>query len=657
MTSSSTSREVVAVDLIAELLDMLAGGAPTDAFETLLDDDGRLDAAAGSAPDVKAAVWRAMRVHVHIQRGRSREAGLAALVDVARELAAPHESMAVLLHAITRRARQLLRVDMAYIMLLDEEQRYSRVQAADGHTSSLSVGLRLPADGIVAAEQANGAPFATHNLLADERIALSPAFEEMARAEDLRAAIAVPLGLGGRSQPRGVLHVASRKVRHFTADERSLVSSLGILAGLYMETTRMRIAAEARAAELESRLSQLSATAEGLHEHHDLQAALMDVLLSDDDLPATVATGAAWLGGNVAVYNADGELRSAAGDPADVGDTTVLAGVPGMTTSEPVIAERGVRVVPLCWRQRHLGALVLRGPDELTDRERGRLRLLARALVVIMRRDPPVANPTGDARDRWLDDVLGDERGAPGRLAERASRLGLDLAEPHLVVVAKPKGDLLCRAKAWAGAYARRLGGLRGSRDDHLVLLLPGGDASTVARDASAAMESELGTPVPVGAAGPLTDAGSIHDGYREAVRCVDAVVALGVAGGAASARDLGFVGALMAGDRDAAGFVAQVIGPVLDYDRERSADLLPTLRAYFDEGGSPTYAAERLHVHTNTVTRRLDRVKDLLGPGWQKPDQALEIQLALQLLRVRELLEHRPVGARPTRAPDGPTR
>ncbi|PSL52252.1 GAF domain-containing protein [Saccharothrix carnea] len=654
MTSLFTSREVAAGDLVTELLDMLAGGAPTDAFEALLDDDSRLGAAAGLLPDVKSVVWRAMRVHVHIQRGRSREAGLSALVDAARELAAPHDSMAALLHAITRRARQLLRVDMAYIALLDEERRDSRVHATDGHTSSLSVGLRLPADGIAAADEASGAPFATHNLLADDRVTLSPAFEEMARAEDLRAMIAVPLGDSSRHH-RGELYVASRKVRHFTADERSLISSLGILAGLYMETTRLRLAAEARAAELEARVAQVDATTEDLHRHHDLQTALLDLLFAEDDLHAATATGARWLGGNVAVYNADGDLRSAAGEPADVDDTTALAAVPGLRTAEPVMVDRGTWVVPLCRGHEHLGTLVLRGPAELTDRERGRLRLLARTVVLITRRDALVAGSAGDARDRWLDEALGDERRAPDRLAERARRIGLNLDKPYLILVAKPKGELLCRATAWAGTYVQRVGGLRGSRDGHLVLLLPGGDATAAAREVSAALESAVGAPVPVGAAGPLTGAASVHDGYRDAVRCVDTVIALGVAGGAASARDLGFVGALMSRNRDAAGFIEQVIGPVIDYDRERSADLLPTLQAYFEEGGSPTYAAARLHVHTNTVTRRLDRVKELLGPGWQKPDQALEIQLALRLLRVRDLLETRPVTTRTTRVPTGP--
>ena len=46
--------------------------------------------------------------------------------------------------------------------------------------------------------------------------------------------------------------------------------------------------------------------------------------------------------------------------------------------------------------------------------------------------------------------------------------------------------------------------------------------------------------------------------------------------------------------------------------------------------------AKDRLHVHVNTVTQRLDRIAKLLGPDWQSPDRALELQLALRLHRLR---------------------
>ncbi|WP_425385437.1 helix-turn-helix domain-containing protein [Streptomyces himastatinicus] len=76
----------------------------------------------------------------------------------------------------------------------------------------------------------------------------------------------------------------------------------------------------------------------------------------------------------------------------------------------------------------------------------------------------------------------------------------------------------------------------------------------------------------------------------------------------------------------------------MVDYDRRRSTHLVATLEAYFTpSGSSPMRAAGHLHVHTNTVSRRLERITELLGPDLQKPANTLEIQLALRLLRARD--------------------
>ncbi|MFB9838583.1 helix-turn-helix domain-containing protein [Actinoallomurus acaciae] len=56
----------------------------------------------------------------------------------------------------------------------------------------------------------------------------------------------------------------------------------------------------------------------------------------------------------------------------------------------------------------------------------------------------------------------------------------------------------------------------------------------------------------------------------------------------------------------------------------------------YFGTGGSLARTAERLHIHTNTVTQRLERIGRLIGADWQQADRALQIQLALHLHRLR---------------------
>jgi DNA-binding PucR family transcriptional regulator len=41
--------------------------------------------------------------------------------------------------------------------------------------------------------------------------------------------------------------------------------------------------------------------------------------------------------------------------------------------------------------------------------------------------------------------------------------------------------------------------------------------------------------------------------------------------------------------------------------------------------------------VHVNTVSQRLERISSLLGSDWQRPGQALELQLALRLRHLRD--------------------
>jgi hypothetical protein len=61
---------------------------------------------------------------------------------------------------------------------------------------------------------------------------------------------------------------------------------------------------------------------------------------------------------------------------------------------------------------------------------------------------------------------------------------------------------------------------------------------------------------------------------------------------------------------------------------RER---LIQTLRAWLDAHGEVRPAAERLHVHTQTVRYRLDQLSELFGEALSEPARRLELELALR--------------------------
>jgi DNA-binding PucR family transcriptional regulator len=125
---------------------------------------------------------------------------------------------------------------------------------------------------------------------------------------------------------------------------------------------------------------------------------------------------------------------------------------------------------------------------------------------------------------------------------------------------------------------------------------------------------------------------------YREAGQTLRALLALGREGDVADGAGTGVARLLLgaSGPAEAEEFVQAVIGPLLAHDDARGTDLVATVEAWFDAQGSATRAGRALHVHTNTVIQRLERVDALLGPDWREPGRGLDVRLALRVWRLR---------------------
>lgn len=622
------------------VLELLANKAPLDQFEMLVAEAREKGVGAEKLAELENAKKLALRISTQMERRQQREAGLSALVDIARELATPRD-LETLLLVMTRRARLLFGLDMSYISLIDGD-RGNRVHAADGHTSTLSVGLQLPAGaGLGSAALTYRAPLCTSDYLTDNKIRHSEIIDDVVEAEGLRAMMAVPLSFGTRQF--GALYVADRKVRHFTADERSLMSSLGDLAGAAIEKARLldRLSAEVSGGEHEA--GRMAADLSSLRELNETHDQLIDLVLGGGDLHALAEHTARGLEGAVRIFDADGTALATVGDvPPSASSALMSALMDAHSAREPVMPPDQPWSAPVFAGNEYLGALLVWTPRAATERDGTLLHAAARVAAVLMLQTGRTALLEGQLRDEFLDDLLINVQRPPERLRSRARRLGIDLDQPHAVVIARPDSGTQGKTVMWASSYARRYSGLKSIRDGCVVFLLPGTDAGAAARAVSAELTPLLDLPVTVGAAGPVSGPASVHNGYQEALRCLDAITVLGVPGRAASARELGFLGVLISDRQDVDGFIDTVIGPVLEYDRQRVTDLIRTLDAYFETGGSPTYAAEKLHVHPNTVARRLDRIRELIGPDWQQPEQSLDIQLALRLSRIRHVLSER---------------
>ncbi|MGW2206685.1 helix-turn-helix domain-containing protein [Streptomyces sp. NPDC001774] len=622
------------------VLELLAEQAPSGRFDEVLQRVRRDGATDQELARLERAVQLARRVQAWQGQRRQREDGLADLVDTARDLTSPHD-VESLLQVVTRRVKRLLNFDMTSIALLEPEGDL-RVYVSDGSTTALATGHTITAPyGLGHPTLAARAPLWTADYLDDDTLAHDERADEVVRAEGLHAMMAVPMCNG--DQIVGVLYGAARSVRHFSPDEIGLVCSLAALAAVAIERAGSFEQARGEVGRLELDGFRTRTSLVRLQQLNEAHSHILGLLLAGADLTAVAKAAGDALDSALQLRDPAGRPLATSGDLGEPDEQAVAeAALDAHAHLRPVVTARGTWVAPVTAGAEDLGVLVLRPTTALVGEDEGLLQLTAQtfAIQLLLRRSTAVAE--GPVRDDLFDELLAAGNGAGHQthyLVQRARRLGIDLETPHVLLVVHPEGGEQGRAVVWASSYAHRMTGLKTVHSGNIVLLLPGTDASAAARAVAGQLPPLLGHPVSVGAAGPGRGAADIGRMHTEAVRCLDALTALDGAGGTASAKDLGFLGLLLSDDHDVDGYIRSAIGPVLDHDRERLTDLTGTLESYFASGCSQAGAAEVLNVHPNTVSRRLDRVTDLLGDAWQQPGRTLEVQLALRLHRSREVL------------------
>ncbi|MEX0173018.1 GAF domain-containing protein [Streptomyces sp. LMG1-1-1.1] len=613
------------------LLDLLAGGAPAEQLAAEPARSRAGGAGAAEAAWIEETTEVALAVRRVLDQYRRREAELVALFDTAGDLAGLRDLDAVL-RAIVRRARTLLGTDIAYLTLNDPVAQDTFMRVTDGSVSAAFQQLRLGmGEGLGGLVAQTARPYASTDYRSDRRFRHTGAIDDGVAEEGLGGILGVPLRVG--REIIGVLFAADRAPRAFTPDAIALLGSLADHAAVAIDSARLLDETRSTLTRLEAANATAHAHSEALHRASDAHDRLTKLVLRGAGIDDVAAEIAALLGGGVAVHDIDGsELARSRTGPVTPSAESLAA---SLTDGRAVHADSVWTCAVLAGTEA-LGSIVLTGRADLSEADRRLFEraALVTALLLLMRRS--VAETEDRVRGELLDDLLVDPAASPrrdgGSLALRARRLGVDLARPHAVAVLDCEPALRARLSDETARKARGLGGLAGTRHGHVVLLVPGDRPGTLARALAADLARTLGAPVTVGAAGPGHGPEHLAALHAESLRCLTALHALDRTGEGADIADLGFIGVLLGDRSDVGSYVERVLGPVLAYDAERGTELVRTLRAYYDQGGSLSRAKAALHVHVNTVVQRLDRVAQLLGPDWNTPVRALETHLALRL-------------------------
>src|SRR2546430_6802288 len=313
----------------------------------------------------------------------------------------------------------------------------------------------------------------------------------------------------------------------------------------------------------------------------------------------------------------------------------------------PLLDGQARLVAPILVQGSIAGFLSLLGSDgELGEMHRLAVGRAAHACAIELVRARAARDARDEAEEELLDALTAGRPGSHEATRERAKRKGFDVDAPYLVVAADAPAS--GKAAKIRGAWERQLATMRCSA------LVRERGATTVALISLAGRR----TPEPKSLVDQL---------HRTARSAKHAAVALGygairsgateVAAAAREAEQALAMGRRLFGPDSATAFLdlglyrlLYALQPLPDlrdfrdqalarlHGKDRGGVLLQTLGAYLATNGSPTDAADRLHLHRNTVLYRPGPLEDLLQVDLRDAEVRLGLHLALKIGDVLEV-------------------
>jgi len=522
--------------------------------------------------------------------------------------------LAEVLPAVVRLMSDASGVHGSFVYLLEDDRLVMRAASSpyEGHVGHVAFerGESLAWWAVEHAEPA----FIRDNALADPRVKYVPELEE----ERYQSLLAVPI-VGRSGESIGAITAHTEAPREFTDDEVDFIVTTASLVASAIENARLYEETRLRVTELEqlTELAEAIARAEGL-----------------DELLQTVVTDARPLLAARAchVYLLDPtreELDLKTSEPEPGGARETL----GLAELGPELARggRGSRLaVPLVATGELIGLLVAEGSSRV---ELG--RAVASQVAVGIKKVQVIEQLTEKNLIKdFLEELAGGR--ARGDLEGRAARLGCDLDQPHVALVAEPWSDGLERALRSAAP-----GSLFDHREDSLRALIHLSSTSSKSFvERLGRIHQDLGEGLSIGVSSVCRGQASYAEGFAEAQQALVGTVVLSGKPSVLAYDELGAYKYLLrvAGDGGIRDATVDAVEKLAEYDEQRGAQLLATLEEFLRRHGSISATSEALYVHPNTLRQRLRRIAELSGLDLRSDDW-LAIEIAVKMVKLQRAL------------------
>jgi PucR family transcriptional regulator, purine catabolism regulatory protein len=316
----------------------------------------------------------------------------------------------------------------------------------------------------------------------------------------------------------------------------------------------------------------------------------------------------------------------------------------------------GVIVAPILAGDDTLGYLTIFELPETSDSSSLDLLVAQHAATVYaltLTRERLSADVANRLREDLLEGLLLGELSDPMETERRAGLLGYESSRDYRVLIVRPEmgsgvDDLTARRRVLestvelAGRIARDAIAVR--RSEEVVILAPeiiDGRQPLVnpAVDLGRAIFERMRYPFPgitltAAVSAPCRDLAQLPSTYAQAKRTLAAAKQFGREGQITTFEELGIYRLLfqVPNASELRRFADQVLGTLVEYDLRHESDLLRTLAAYLRHHGRLQSAARDLVVHVNTVTYRLQRIREVAGLDLDDAEDRLTAQVALKI-------------------------
>ncbi len=516
------------------------------------------------------------------------------------------------LAAVVRLLTDASGVHACFIYLMEDDGARLVLRSASEPYGRLAGRIELPrGEGLAwwAAERREPA-FVPENLLADPRTKYVPELEE----ERFQSLLSVPIQARS-GDVIGVISAHTEAPREFSNDEVDVIVTAASLVAGAIENARLY-------GEMQRRVQELEALTE-------LAEAIARTETLEELLPA-VAGGARHLleaeACHVYLIERGGDdLRLRCSHPVGSGarSTITLAELgPELSTR----ARRGRVSVPLVADDELLGLIVADATRRVEL-----ARAIAGQVAVGIRKVRLIEHLTERNLIADFFDQLAEGRPG-GDLDGRAARLGCDLSQPHVVLMAEPAEERLESA-----LVAELPGTIVHRGDDAIRALVPLSRRGAEAiRSTVGALQASIET-VRIGLSSTCSDPAAYVDGFEEARHALTGAALLGKGRPVVAYDELGAHKYLLrvAGAGAIRDATIDAVAALAAYDEQRQTQLLQTLEELLRRRGNISATAEALFVHPNTLRQRLRRIGELTNLDL-RTDDWLEIEIALKLVRLR---------------------